>query len=193
MEPTSRAYTAFKEDAQVAAGDLRTMLTTVAGALPLAERRALLIFEDWSGRAVDFDVRGTGDEVIARAEAALAGAESPAGSRRGRPKLGVVSREVTLLPRHWEWLEAQPSGASAALRRLVDEARRREPEKERARRALEAASRVMTALAGNRPGFEEASRALFAGDRERFAELTRAWPGDVRAYLERLLAATPAD
>ncbi len=193
MDATGRAYTAFKEDAQVAAGDLRTLLRAVAEALPLAERRALLFFEDWSGRSVDFDVRGTSDEVIARAEAALAGPVSPAGSRRGRPKLGVVSREVTLLPRHWEWLEAQPSGASAALRRLVDEARRREPEKERARRAVEAASRVMTALAGDRPGFEEASRALFAGDRERFAELTRAWPGDIRAYLERLLAATPAE
>ena len=93
---------------------------------------------------------------------------------------------MTLLPRHWEWLEEQPNGISAALRRLVDEARKREPEKERARRAAFAASRAMTALAGDRPGFEEASRALFAGDRERLASLVRNWPADVREYVLRL-------
>jgi hypothetical protein len=93
---------------------------------------------------------------------------------------------VTLLPRHWEWLEDQPNGISAALRRLVDEARKREPGRERARRAAEAASRVMSALAGDRPGFEEASRALFAGDGERFSSLVRSWPADVREYVARL-------
>ena len=167
------------------------MLTGVAECLRAGERRTLLVFEDWSGRQVDFDLRGTAEEVVARAEAQgaqVAGADPSPEARRGRPKLGVVSREVSLLPRHWEWLESQPNGISAAIRRLVDEARKREPEKERARLAVFAASRFMSAMAGDRQGFEEASRALFAGDRERFLGLVRPWPADVRAHLARLLA-----
>jgi hypothetical protein len=184
-------YTAFAGDTRIASGDLRTMLTGAAERLRVGEHRALLVFEDWSGRQVDFDLRGTAEEIVARAEAARVDATAVDPSpeaRRGRPKLGVVSREVSLLPRHWEWLESQPNGISAAIRRLVDEARKREPEKERARHAVEAASRFMSAMAGDRPGFEEASRALFAHDRERFLELVRPWPADVRAHLERLLA-----
>jgi hypothetical protein len=186
METTARTYTAFMDDRRIGGGDLRTLLNGVKRRLRASERRTVLVFEDWSGRQVDFDLRGTAEEVVARAEAAGTAEESAAAARRGRPKLGVVSREVTLLPRHWEWLEEQPNGISAALRRLVDEARKREPGKERARRAAEAASRVMSALAGDRPGFEEASRALFAGDGERFSSLVRSWPADVREYVARL-------
>jgi hypothetical protein len=101
----------------------------------------------------------------------------------GRPKLGVVSREISLLPRHWDWLEEQPNGASAALRRLVDQARKREPGEQRARLAREAAGRFMSAMAGNFPGYEEASRALYAGNRSRFEELTLNWPRDIREYI----------
>lgn len=189
---TPTTYTAFAGDKAIAAGDLRTMLSGVMKRLGTGERLGardlptLLIFEDWSGRQVDFDLRGTAEEVLARAEAVRGVGESSAATR-GRPRLGVVSREVSLLPRHWEWLEAQPNGMSAAIRRLVDEARKREPEKERARRALEAASRFMTAMAGDRVGFEEASRALFAGDRERLRGLIESWPADIRRQLERML------
>ena len=105
---------------------------------------------------------------------------------RPRPRLGVVAREVTLLPRHWEWLADQPGGASATLRRLVDEARKHETPKARARRAAATAGRAMTALAGDRPNFEEAYRALDAGDRDRFEALTAGWPEDVRGYLLRV-------
>ena len=98
---------------------------------------------------------------------------------------------MSLLPRHWEWLEQQPNGISAALRRLVDEARKREPDKESARLAREAAGRFMWALAGDLPGFEEASRALFAGNRQRLTDLTRNWPGDIRAHLLRLAGNAP--
>jgi hypothetical protein len=188
VEGGERTYTAFLGDRRVAHGDLRRVLAGVKRRPGRA--RPVLFFEDWTGRQVDFDLRGTVDAAIARAEAAAAPpADAPAS--RGRPRLGVVSREVTLLPRHWEWLEQQPNGISAALRRLVDEARRREPEKERARQAAAAASRVMTALAGDRAGYEEASRALFAGDRERLARLVASWPRDVRAYVLRL-ASPPA-
>jgi hypothetical protein len=130
-------------------------------------------------------LRGSLEEVLARA-APVAPRPGP-----GRPKLGVVSREVSLLPRHWDWLEQQPNGISAALRRLVDEARKREPDKESARLAREAAGRFMWAVAGDLSGFEEASRALFAGNLQRLAELTRDWPEDVRAHLLRMVGNAP--
>ncbi len=176
---TERTYAAFAGDACVAAGSLATVLLAAKRRHDRDAGQLVLLFEDDTGRQVDFDLRGTPEEVVARATTPV-----PAGP--GRPRLGVVAREVTLLPRHWEWLESQPSGISAALRRLVDEARKRDPEGERARMAIDATSRVMTALAGNRPGFEEASRALFARDGARFDALVRRWPKDVRAQLRRL-------
>jgi len=105
---------------------------------------------------------------------------------RGRPKLGVVAREVTLLPRHWEWLGAQPGGASVALRKLVEVARRASGDRDRGRAARDAAYHFMSVMAGNLPGFEEASRALFADDRRRFAELISGWPGDIRDHVVKL-------
>jgi uncharacterized protein len=128
---------------------------------------------------VDFDLRGALNEVVARA--------LPARSRSGpgRPKLGVVSREASLLPRHWAWLEQQPNGASAALRRLVDQARKREPAEQRARLATEAVGRFMSAMADNLPGYEEASRALYAANRAHFEDLILHWPHDIRAYIQR--------
>jgi hypothetical protein len=140
----------------------------------------LLIFEDGSGRQCDFDFTGTEAEVLARV------LPTPAKTGPGRPKLGVVSREVSLLPRHWEWLERDPQGISAALRRLVEEAKKRDGgELERA--ALrDAASRFMWAMAGNYPNFEEASRALFARGAEAFEREIGAWPADVREHLTKL-------
>jgi hypothetical protein len=173
-------YSTFAGDRLVASGPLDDVLRRARAHLDRGGG-ALLFFEDLSGRQVDFDLRGTADEVVARATA-------PARPGPGRPRLGVVSREVTLLPQHWEWLEAQPNGISAALRRLIDAARRRAPEEERSRRAKEAASRFLTAMAGDRPGYEEASRALFASDGERFARLIQRWPRDVRQHALRLAA-----
>src|SRR4029079_4156101 len=62
---------------------------------------------------------------------------------RGRPRLGVVAREGTLLPRHWEWLGTQPGGASVVLRKLVEEARRANGDADRTRAARDAAYRFM--------------------------------------------------
>jgi hypothetical protein len=172
-------YSAFAKQRLIASGDREAMLRRAKAQLDRGVEH-VLIFEDQTGRQVDFDFRGTPDEVVARATPH----RSPVGP--GRPKLGVVCREVSLLPRHWEWLEQQPNGISAALRRIVDEARKRAPDQERSRRARDAAAKIMWALAGDLPGFEEASRALYADDRPRFARLIRAWPKDVRAYLLRL-------
>lgn len=181
-------YAAFQGDRLLAHGPLRDVLSAVKkgvgddpGAMPL-------IFEDASGGEVDFDLRGSLPEVLER-EAPL-----PRRSGRGRPRLGVVSREVSLLPGHWQWLEQQPGSISSTLRRLVQQARANETARDRARRAAAVAGRAMTALAGDREHFEEAYRALDAGDRRRFEALTAAWPGDIRGYVEHLARdAFPAD
>jgi len=144
---------------------------------------AVLLFDDASGALVDLDLRPPPQGA---AEAAIE--EAPRGV--GRPRLGVVAREVTLLPRHWDWLSRQPGGASVALRRLVEEARRVHQGRDAVRASREAAYRFMTAIAGSLAGFEEAARALFAGDRERFEALVAAWPEDVARYLHALAAAS---
>jgi len=149
--------------------------------LDSTEDPEVLIFEDRSGRRMQFDFRGSVEEVMART------LPPPARAGRGRPKLGVVSREVSLLPRHWEWLETQPQGISATLRRVVDDARKQNPAEERARKGREALDRFMTATARSRPNYEEARNALFASDQQRFEELIADWPEDIRAHLLRVL------
>ncbi len=200
-----RPCTAFQGTRQVAAGTpLAVALALRAlGAAGGAEGGELLVFDDESSEPVELDLRGTAEEVErrltaggdpassgsdARAAEGVNGEEAQAPRGRGRPRLGVVAREVTLLPRHWAWLSAQPGGASVTLRRLVEEARRTGAERERVRRARESAYRFMSALAGNEGGFEEATRALFAGDGAGFERCTAGWPGDVREHARRLAA-----
>ncbi len=177
---TSLTYTAFAGDTLIASGPLATMLPAIKAQYDAGGPHLVFVFDDQTGKAVDFDLRGTVEQVLAR----VLPRPGPAGP--GRPRLGVVSREVSLLPRHWEWLEQQPNGASAALRRLVDEARKREPGKQRARSAADAAFRFMSAMAGNLPGFEEAGRALYAGNRGAFEAQVRHWPADIRDHARRL-------
>jgi len=170
-------FAAFDGEAQLARGSLRDVVAAVKRRWDEDPGALVLVFEDASGRQLDFDLRGSLGEVLGRVD------PRPARAGRGRPRLGVTSREVTLLPRQWAWLEAQPGSASASLRRLVDAARANETARDRARRAAAATGRVMTALAGNHEHFEEAYRALDAGDRSRFEALSAGWPASVRAYL----------
>lgn len=175
---TETTYTSFAGTTLLSSGDLRTMLRATKAYLDGSAPDTVLIFENQTGQQVDFDFRGTPDEVLSRVEPTAKPAPG-----RGRPKLGVVPREVTLLPRHWEWLERQPSGISAALRRLVEETMKRNPGEEQTRRAREAASRFLWSIAGNLPHFEETTRALFAGNQPRLEELTADWPPDIRRHL----------
>lgn len=177
----------------------RRLVSGPAGEVALVVKRTapdepIIIFVDRTGRSIDFDLRGTDDEVLARlaklAPPAEEAAQPPSEPRgRGRPKLGVVAREVTLLPRHWEWLNARPGGASVALRKLVEEARRATGDKDRERQARDAAYHFMSTMAGNLPQFEEASRALFADDRRRFTALIADWPADIRDHIVKLASA----
>ena len=174
--------TAFDGHRLLAAGARLDVALAVKRAVEAGAVGPPLAFDDATGAVIDFDLSGSDADIAAR----LAEPE-PEARGRGRPKLGVVAREVTLLPRHWEWLAAQPGGASVALRRLVDEARRADGGATQARQAVAAAYRFLHAIAGNFPGFEEASRALFAGDREAFAQRVADWPPDIVAHAQRLL------
>ena len=183
-------FTVFENDHRVATGPLTEVALVVKSMADRPDASLVLIFDDATGRTIDLDLRGSDAEVVARLRPAAsppvpaAEPEPPRG--RGRPKLGVVAREVTLLPRHWDWLSMQPGGASVALRKLVEEARRRNGDHDRARMARDAAYHFMSTMAGNLPGFEEASRALFASDRHRFAELIASWPPDIRDHIVKL-------
>jgi hypothetical protein len=184
--PGPEIFTAFEGPRRLVSGPLGE----VALVIKRAERRAsepVTIFSDATGRAIDLDLRGSDEKILARLPQHVPAESAPDTPRgRGRPKLGVVAREVTLLPRHWEWLNAQPGGASVALRKLVEAARRDSGDTDRTRDARDAAYHFMAAMAGNLPDFEEASRALFADDRQKFSGLIAAWPDDIRDHIVRL-------
>jgi hypothetical protein len=185
-----RRAIAFEGARCLASGPLPDVARAVKAAHDRGAREPVLVFDAESSTPIEIDVRGTPEEVVARLTPAAAEPEARRGP--GRPKLGVVAREVTLLPRHWEWLATQPGGASVALRRLVEDARRASQGRDRVRVAREAAYRFMSALAGDEAGFEEATRARFAGDRARFETHLAAWPPDVRAHANTR-ASTPFD
>ena len=204
----SKASTAFEGHRLLASGPLVEVALAVKTAVENGSPGAFFVFDDATGRVVDLDLRGSKAEIVERlsrpfrqfkgrfashpskASEPVAGeASEPRG--RGRPKLGVVAREVTLLPRHWDWLAAQPGGASVVLRRLVEEAKRTGGSRQQRRAAQEAAYRFMLGIAGDLPGYEEGLRALFADDRARLEHCIAAWPEDIKAYATRLAFGPP--
>ena len=196
------SYTSFNGHKRIASGSLSVNALAVKHALASGLPGPLLTFCNQTGQVVDIDTRGSDAEVLARLppegyqlqgnESALIDSEESGKPRgRGRPKLGVVAREVTLLPRHWHWLATQPGGASVTLRKLVEEARRVNVDRDRQRQASECAYHFMSAMAGDMAGFEEVSRALFANDAAKFRQQTEAWPADVRDYVRYLAYPQP--
>lgn len=202
---TENRCIAFNGPTRVSAGARIDVALAVKQAIDRDETAQILIFDETTSRPVEFDLRGTLDDVRQRlvdavdetarpdtpgpetARPATASPETDDRPKRpGRPKLGVVGREVTLLPRHWEWLNAQPGGASVALRKLVEKARQANDRTDRQRMSRDSCYRFMSAMAGNLPNFEEASRALFAGDRDKFDEMVDFWPGDIREHAHAL-------
>lgn len=174
---------AFEGTRRVAAGPLTDVVTAAKPIVDQTGDGRVLLFDSDTSLPVEIDFRGSLSEVLARIKP-----KAPPDEARGpgRPKLGVVAREVTLLPRHWDWLREQPGGASVALRKLVEKARKESGDADRKRQATEAAYRFMIAVGGNLPDFEEATRALFSGDRRWFATSTARWPEDVRDHVVEL-------
>jgi uncharacterized protein len=186
-------YIAFAGDRRIASGDLRKVARAAKQTLDRRDDASILVFDDAGSGHIEIDFRGTIEEVLARLPGVttvpVAANDTPSAPRGpGRPKLGVVAREITLLPRHWDWLAQQPGGASVAIRRLVEDARRTGEDRDRQRRAQEAAYRFMSIMGGNKPHYEDAIRALFAGEPVRFEELIAGWPADVRDHASRLAA-----
>lgn len=190
MNPTLHKHCiAFVGMRRLASGSFADVATEIRRAADSGRHGAILMFDAHSSELLEVDTRGSVEDVAQRYASTPASAglreELPpeeAPRTRGRPKLGVVAREVTLLPRHWDWLAAQPGGASVALRKLVEEARRAHAGRDMARQSREAAYRFMSAIASGLETFEEATRALFAGDRPRFEALLAVWPADVREH-----------
>jgi hypothetical protein len=186
--------TAFAGANRIASGELAEVALRAKAVIDQAAEPPVLIFDDATGELVEVDFRGAPADVLRRLaerttdHIGLQEAVEPPRRGPGRPKLGVVAREITLLPRHWDWLNSQTGGASVALRRLVDGARRVHDGRDRVRRSQEAAYRFMYTMAGDALGFEEAARALFAGSLERFDQRSQAWPEDIREHA-RMLAA----
>lgn len=202
--PTT-TWIAFARHKRIALGEPKEVATRVKSFVDgHPDEVPVLILDANSSQPVEVDLRGSLATIVKRLPAPLADA-SPSSALAtegvlrgpGRPKLGVVAREVTLLPRHWDWLGAQPGGASVALRRLVERAQRASADSDRRREATESAYRFMHALAGDEAGFEEASRALFAGNLDRLKDEVARWPRDVRTHLlelvSRAVSTAPAD
>jgi hypothetical protein len=205
---------AFQGSACIATGELKTVALVAKNAIDAASLTGnlspVLIFNDATSDVIELDWRGTVAEFMAKFKAAALLQDYQASQNppqrtlppetvqdtpstddaiargRGRPKLGVVAREVTLLPRHWEWLATQTGGASVALRKLVEMARKESELKDRIRHASAVTYKFMSTMAGHEPGFEEASRALFAKNRALFEEITKNWPADVNIHLQKL-------
>lgn len=191
---------AFDGDTRLASGPLADVARAVKASADAGSPGHLLVFDAGTSQPIELDLRGTIDDVLARLPSPPAPsstpevsdpqevgpAPNPSRSGPGRPRLGVVAREITLLPRHWQWLSEQPGGASVTIRRLVEEARGVSTDRDRRRRAQESAYRFLTAMLGDHAGYEEATRALFAGDATRFAECASAWPKDLREHAVQL-------
>lgn len=173
---------AFEGNRLIGAGPIAPLALKIKRVVERGPRGPIAVFDHQTSQPIELDLRGSTEEVLARLTM------PPARPHPGRPKLGVTAREVTLLPRHWEWLARQRGGASVTLRSLVDEARRTSVEADRVREAQEAAYRFLVAMAGDRPGFEEATRALFAGDKARFNRLVARWPLSIRTHAKALAA-----
>lgn len=184
--PEQTSWIAFSKNKCIASGTPREVATEVKRFIDSRAKDTVTILDARTSETVEVDFRGSVSAVLKRIPSAPIQShevyvEPPAPERTvGRPRLGVTAREVTLLPRHWEWLGSQPGGASTVLRKLVEQALRSSKESDRLRQAQEAAYRFMYVMAGDSPGFEEATRALFAGDIERLQQFVAPWPRDVR-------------
>ena len=186
----SQTYTAFAGYKLLAHGDLVRVALKVKRKFKEEPHARILIFSDLTGKQMDFDLRGSEGDVESRLQKFVGEQPDNSVQGRGRPKLGVVAREVSLLPRHWEWLAAQSGGASAAIRRLIDEARRKTTGREVIRQSMERTHAFMTAIGGDLPNYEEALRALYAKDEKKFHKQLDEWPTQVREHAMKLAAAT---
>lgn len=179
---TETTFAAFLSTQLMARGPLEQVLTTVHS-LGYGTAKQCLFFDESTGIQIDFDLRGSLEEIkarLAKHPGLSANEAQPRGP--GRPKLGVSCKEVCLLPAQWDWLASQSGGPSAALRRLVMAAMKAEPQWGLDPKRKTATDKVLVALAGNQPRYEEASRALWADDLPTFEAIVTGWPDEIGAW-----------
>ena len=177
-----QSYSAFEEVHLLSQGALEEVVIAVKRRLKSKPEASILVFSDLTGKQMDFDLRGSEKEVIQRLKIYLDPGAPAAPTGPGRPKLGVVAREISLLPRHWEWLSTQSGGASAVLRRLVETEMKGTNQREKIKQAQECTYRFLSSIAGNLPHYEEVLRALFAKDKKEFKESMSGWPIDLKEH-----------
>lgn len=187
---SSTQWIAFAQTRCLAQGQPAEVATAVKNFVTQQPFTSVLVFDAQSSQPIELDIRGSVADVLARLEPLTT---TQATRSVGRPKLGVVAREVTLLPRHWDWLATQTGGASVVLRQLVEKAMRANAQTDHIRQAQTAAYRFMQAMAGNEAGYEEALRALFAGDRARLQHQISTWPEDIRQHTWKLATVNSAN
>ncbi|MES3036475.1 MAG: DUF2239 family protein [Bdellovibrionota bacterium] len=183
MEPRlDRTCTAFADHKMIAKGDIRDVVVKLKEYLKKDTKISFLVFDDLTSAQIELDLRGPTKTVLKKLEDLELSPDKRSGP--GRPKLGVQAKEITLLPQHWEWLAIQPGGASVTLRKLVDDAKKKNQSRDQIRQAQEATHKFMTAMAGDLTNYEEALRALYAKDSRTFLKLISAWPKDIRNHTE---------
>jgi hypothetical protein len=176
-------YTAFGNGKLIVHGGLDDVVTKIKRWYDKYSNGTLLVFNDFTGKTMEFDLRGSEKEVLQKIEMFLPQEIVVVSARPGRPKLGVVTREVSLLPQHWEWLASQPEGASAALRKLVEGAKKNLVMKESVKQVQERAYKIMSILAGDLPQYEEALRSLYRRNEENFKQHIASWSPDIKDYV----------
>lgn len=181
-------YTAFEGFQKLISADLEKVLLTVKRRLKANRDSSVLIFSDSTGKQMDFDLSGTDADVTDRHKIYTM-KTAPPQPTVGRPKLGVVPREISLLPSHWEWLNNQTGGASPTIRQLIDEKiKSSSTDRLKVKTSQEVTYKFLSALAGDLPNFEEAVRYLYRSDRKKFLEQVSGWHKDVVDHALRLAA-----
>lgn len=167
-------YTAFRGDTRI----ITDSLFNVALALQKQSEMNVLVFNDQTGQQIDLDLSGSEDDLKQRYT------EVEYVKKVGRPKLGVISREITLQQKHWNWLDQQSSSASAVIRKLIDKELNDPSSESNIMLAKQAIDHFMLAMLGNMPNYEEATRALYQGNKSHFLALIHNYPKDLKVYLE---------
>jgi hypothetical protein len=180
---TSNTYTAFNNTDLFHQGDLSEVVLKIKDHIGKAENTTITVFSDATGKTIDFNFQGTKKDVQKRLDVFVSESSlTNTITGPGRPKLGVISREISLLPTHWEWLSTQPGGASAILRRLVDEARKKSLNTPSIKSIQEKTHRFISAIAGDLEGYEEVLRAMYRKDEDQFLIHMSSWPNDLKTH-----------
>lgn len=179
-------YTAFEGTDLLFRGNLKEVVLSTKTYLGHRQNTSVLIFCDVTGKTMDFNFHGSKQDVLRRLEKYTLAEEPKEPTGPGRPKLGVISREISLLPRHWEWLATQAGGASATIRLLVEDARKKSSDISSVKQMQERVYQIMFVLAGDFQGYEEALRALYKRDSNAFFRNVKSWPKDIQKYLSEV-------